>query len=430
MIFNLSLPQGYSVNDNIAEKYKSVQYCTVFEVGQHLVHKYKAHTAWMAKVDLADAYRIVPINRLDWKHLGIRVAGKYYIDRMLPMGAASSCQIFQRISDALKEMLVSRCNAQVAVFNYLDDFLFVAPSKECCEETLQSFEKLCEELGVPIAAHKTIRATTCISFLGLGINARDCTLFIPPEKGEKAKKKLERFLKEDKPRVKVWQSMAGTLSHLSQVISAGRIYLSSIYERLSGILSQRKNVRRWINEEVRQDIEVWLHLLDMAPVRQFKVLNPDESAFAPLITDSSTTVGFGAMWGDQWLSGRWPKNKSANIATLELYPIFLALSLSHVHDAAIKIYTDNQALVTVINKLYCRDRGLRKLMRPIVSWCMSRNVRLIASHIPGSQNVGPDLLSRGKIQEFLTLYPHMSRSPLTIPYHLGPNCGLIDWKIT
>ena len=382
----------------------------------------------MAKVDLSDAYRLVPINQMDWKYLGIKVAGKFYIDRMLPMGAASSCQIFQRISDALKEMLLDQCKAKISVFNYLDDFLFVAPTENSCEEALTAFETLCGKLKIPIATHKTVHATQQITFLGLGINAEHCTLYIPEEKRKRVKSKLRTFLEEKAPRVKNWQSMTGSLCHLSQVVAAGRIFLSSMYSCLTGILAGKRHSRRKITSEVRQDISVWLYLLDRAPEKPFKVLDPTELDLAPLMTDASASVGFGAMWGNQWLCGRWPKNKSANIATLELYPIFLALSMSHAENVAVHVYTDNHALVTVINKLYCRDEGLRKLMKVIVSTCMTKNLRLVASHIPGNQNIGPDLLSRGKITKFAELFPHMDQRPLEIPPHLGPVCGVIDWK--
>lgn len=47
--------------------------------------------AWLAKVDLADAYCIVPIQQADWNFLRICVDDQYNIDRMLPMEASNSC---------------------------------------------------------------------------------------------------------------------------------------------------------------------------------------------------------------------------------------------------------------------------------------------------------------------------------------------------
>ena len=174
-------------------------------------------------------------------------------------------------------------------------------------------------------------------------------------------------------------------------------------------------------------MESWFNLLHASLERKFRVLATEDSELPPLITDASTSRGFGAVWGTQWFVGRWPEHKTANIATLELYPIFLALSLSQVEDATILIYTDNQALVPVINKLYCKDASLRKLMRPIVDLCLTKNVRLIASHISGKENIGPDLLSRGKVAEFLHVFPQMNARPVQIPPYLT-SFKLIDWK--
>ena len=93
IIFNLSQPVGKSVNDNILEARKPVKYCSVHEVGQHLF-SFSHRKAWLTKFDLTDAYRMVPIRKRDWKYLGMAVIGKYFIDRMLSMGASSSCQLF------------------------------------------------------------------------------------------------------------------------------------------------------------------------------------------------------------------------------------------------------------------------------------------------------------------------------------------------
>ena len=58
--------------------------------------------------------------------------------------------------------------------------------------------------------------------------------------------------------------------------------------------------------------------------------------------------------GKEWFDGVWPDNfwRSLNIAVLELYPIFVALSYWQdiLRNSTVKIFTDNNALVTVINK--------------------------------------------------------------------------------
>lgn len=424
MIFNLSHPQGGSVNENIEEHFRSVQYCSIQDVGDCLVEKF-SQGAWMAKIDLADAYRIVPIHRQDWKFLGIKVEDQYYIDRMLPMGASSSCQLFQRISDGLKS-IYQKLYSEVHVFNYLDDFLFVAESEEECNRSLEGFEDMCKQIGIPLADHKTVRACQSITFLGLGIDARTHTMYIPIEKQRKVSEKLSSFLTKKVHTVKEWQSLCGSLNHLAQVVRAGRIYLGSLYGSLAGILSNDGHRKRRINTEVRRDLEVWESLLSCPPERPFRMLRSEDSTYPPLFTDASTSVGYGGLWGTQWFYGSWPSRKEINIATLELYPIYAAIHMMEdwITDTVINVFTDNQALVCVLNKLYSRDPALRKLLRPIAERCMKYNLYIIAQHIPGVLNSGPDMLSRGMIDKFKESFPGVNTHPNTIPWNLAPERSL------
>lgn len=420
LIFNLSHPKVGSVNDNIKESSRSVKYCSLQDVGLCLVTEYE-NPAWLAKVDLKDAYRVVPIHPDDWRFLGMQVDGLYYIDRMLPMGAASSCQLFQRISDGLKSMLLKRCPS-VHVFNYLDDFLFVGETKEVCEEALQRFESLCHQLRIPIAEHKTVRPTQELTFLGLGVNSNRRTLHIPQEKQLKMENKLIGFLAIKKPKVKEWQSIAGSLNHLAQVIPAGRIYIRSLYESLVGLLSQQRHIRRRITSEVREDLNVWFALLRAQFEKPFRILTSHDSTWPPLCTDASTSVGFGAVWGRQWFFGTWPQGKKVNIAVLELYPITLALLLldETVSDTVLNVITDNQALVSVLNHLYTKDATLARLLRPVAEVCLKKNIKIVAQHVAGKLNRGPDLLSRGKLLEFHAEFPLLNPSPVHIPDDLLP----------
>lgn len=70
----------------------------------------------MVNVNLADVYKVVPVRKENWKFLGIHVKGNYYLFyRRLPMSAASSCQLFQRINDVITAMLYRVCKVEVRV---------------------------------------------------------------------------------------------------------------------------------------------------------------------------------------------------------------------------------------------------------------------------------------------------------------------------
>ena len=416
MIFNLSHPTNWSVNDNIPKDRTSVTYCSVTEVAHWIVQQ---QGPWfMAKADLSDAYRMVPIKKSDWKFLGMRLGQDIFIDRCLPMGAASSCAIFQRISNALAWMIQSKSTTNCRVFNYLDDFLFLAKSHQECGKSLTTFIDLCNKIGVPISTEKTIPPNTSLVFLGIGINALRLELFIPPDKASTVLKELKDFLSKRSQRVKKWQSILGRLCHLSQVVTSGRIYLSSVYGSLQGILSQNGNCYRTIGAEAREDLEVWKQFLEQnPPTRPFRMLT-SSSPTMTIYTDASKTIGYGAVYGNQWFAREWPLQwKNLNIAILEILPILAALYTweEEAQDGTVHVHTDNEAVAIVINRLYSKDKGLRQLVKPLALHCLSKNIKLQAHHIKGSSNIGPDMLSRGKIKEFLERFPGMNNTPAVMP---------------
>jgi hypothetical protein len=424
MIFNLSEPHGVSVNANVPDSAKSVEYCSVDDVAKWLLKHDPHREMYMAKADLTDAYRMVPVKKDEWKFLGMRVGNDIYIDRCLPMGASSSCQIFQRISDALAWMARATCHSDCHIFNYLDDFLFLAAGEDGCNRALDHFVRMCGQLKVPISTKKTVRASRAMVFLGLGIDSGIQHLYIPVEKAAKTLAHLEGFLATQKPRVLLWQQVLGKLCHLAQVVAAGKPFLSSVYGSLKGFLSQDQHRRRNISREARGDLEVWVKFLKgLTPEKSFRILDVVLEDFA-ISTDASSTVGFGCVFQASWFAGSWPNEqwRNCSIAVLELYPIYVALHMwaDRFSDSTVAVITDNHALVAVLNRLYCRDKTLRQLLKPISLLCLERNIRVVARHVPGVDNVGPDLLSRGRLQKFHYAFPMMDAAPCPIPVHLTP----------
>ena len=75
----------------------------------------------MAKTDIKNAFRIVPLNKDQYKLTGVKFDGKYYIDLNLPQGASSSCKIFESISTAIEWIAKNKLNIP-NIIHILDDF--------------------------------------------------------------------------------------------------------------------------------------------------------------------------------------------------------------------------------------------------------------------------------------------------------------------
>ena len=89
MIHHLSFPFGGPVNDFIPPEFCSVQYATVDDAVQ--IIKLLGRGCALAKTDVRRAFRIIPVHPFGYQLLGMQWRGKYYVDRCLPMGCASSC---------------------------------------------------------------------------------------------------------------------------------------------------------------------------------------------------------------------------------------------------------------------------------------------------------------------------------------------------
>ena len=105
-------------------------------------------TPFLAKEDIADAIRLLPVHPNSHNLLGFKFQGLYYFDRCLPMGCAASCKIFERFSDALVYILKTKYKVQHIV-KVLDDFLLQGNTKKECQHALNSFIHLAKTIGNP-----------------------------------------------------------------------------------------------------------------------------------------------------------------------------------------------------------------------------------------------------------------------------------------
>ena len=100
LIHHLSYPRGSSLNDGISSDYTTVSYATV-ENTIGLI-KSVGPNCFLAKTDVKNAFRLVPIRPEDYDLLRIYWQGQYYYDRCITMGCSSSCKTFEMFSTALE----------------------------------------------------------------------------------------------------------------------------------------------------------------------------------------------------------------------------------------------------------------------------------------------------------------------------------------
>ena len=87
----------------------------------------------------------------------------------------------------------------------------------------------------------------------------------------------------------------------------------------------------------------------------------------------------------------------------------------------ITFFTDNAALVDIINKSTSRDVIVMIFVRRLVLACLKFNILFRARHVPGAKNILADSLSRLQVSKFKQLAPvGVHASPTVIPTDLLP----------
>ena len=91
LIVDMSSPEGGSVNDGIQESWCLLSCATVTDATQGIT-AYK-RGALMIKVDVRNAYRVIPIHPADRQLMGMTWEGAIFVDTALPFGLRSAPKI-------------------------------------------------------------------------------------------------------------------------------------------------------------------------------------------------------------------------------------------------------------------------------------------------------------------------------------------------
>ena len=324
LIVDLSDPVGSSVNDGISRELCSLSYVSIDDAARMVVQRGRG--ALLAKLDVESAYRIMPIHPDDRPLLGMQWKGVTYVDTALPFGLRSAPKIFTALSDAL--WWVFRNHGEVTEsIHYLDDYLFVgAPASGECARALQSALRLCDQLGVPVAADKLSGPSTKLTFLGIELDTVRMELRLPSEKLERLKGVITEWQSRKVCSKRDLQSLIGQLQHACRVVRSGRTFLRRMINLLSVVVEPHHHIR--LNRSFRADLGWWASFLGrwngVAILNSITQPSPDFT----VTSDASGNWGCGAISSTgEWFMYQWPASwQSVNITAKELFPLVVAIA--------------------------------------------------------------------------------------------------------
>ena len=218
LIHHLSFPEGHSINSHIPKLSSSVHYAKIVDAIR-LVRRTGRGGA-LAKIDVKNAFRLIPGRPSDYNLLGICWRHKFYVDRNLAMGLSSSCKIFESFSTAL-EWIASLKLHITGILHLLDDFLIVSKSVSSYADNLRAFLKTCDDLGVPMAPVKTVGPSFVLSFAGIELDTQTMEARLPEDMLAKCRSLIRDFLPRKKVTLSELQSLISFLNFTCSVIVPG-----------------------------------------------------------------------------------------------------------------------------------------------------------------------------------------------------------------
>ena len=413
LIVDLSSPRGASVNDGIDPRLCSLSYVRIDKAAERVAALGRG--AQLAKVDVQNAYRIVPVHPDDRSLLGLRWQGTVLLDTALPFGLRSAPKIFSAVADAVLWMMYDK--GLTSGIHYLDDFLFFgAPDTRECEKNLALALEACRDLGIPVATHKVEGPATTLTFLGIEFDTVSGVLRLPTEKLARLKSCLKEWLGRRCCTKRDLLSLIGSLQHAAKVVRPGRTFL----RRLVDLSRIPKALHHWVrlNGEARSDIRWWDTFADTwNGVGLLATLGHVQPSIQ-VQSDAAGSWGCGATWHSKWLHFRWHKEMSDfPIATKEMYPVVLAAFIwgqwwSGQH---VLFQVDNNTVAVAVRSGSCRERRVMQLLRALHFVAAKYQFTFTAEHILGSDNPVADAISRDSVPKAFSLSPQLEQVPDHVP---------------
>ena len=423
MILDLSFPKNStSINNNISQDMKSVQYSNVREAIGILAKN--TNLKFSAKVDIKDAFRLIPIHSSDIHKLGFKFEEKFYFERVLPQGCGSSCLLFEKFSSALHHIF-SYFAPECMVIHYLDDFIFFAPSYETCQRYQNLFIKICEFVNVPLSLKKCTSPSTETTFLGITLDTKNLCARLPVDKLDAYAIDVESFLKLKFASTKQIQSLAGKLNFAAAVVPA-RAFLRRLFQ-LIPLDGATKFIL--ISKAVKQDLLTWLLFLKVYNGCTFFRLSRTLDSRSINLTSDASKLACGATFLTRWFVIPFDQIcQSLNIAILELYPLIVMIHIfgKFLKNSTVIFHCDNSAVCHIVNKYSSKNPLIMILVRKLVPLVTTLNIDLRAVHLPGINNTLCDKLSRLQASPQLLLENNLQPLPEPIPssLHLTQLLGL------
>ena len=221
------------------------------------------------------------------------------------------------------------------------------------------------------------------------------TISIPSIKAENTRMAILSLLAMETPKIRDVASIIGLLVSCELAVPYGPMYRHTIENEKNKMLAQNGGnfeAKMVLSEQATSDLHWWSKTLPSSTAPMHRHM-PDY-----VIETDASKEGWGAHCDGRTTGGQWSRQEALHhINYLELKACLLALQSFFPSHGRIVIHlkSDNATTIAYLKHFGgSKSELLNKLSREIWTWCMSRNIWLTVSHLPGSENIVADYASR------------------------------------
>jgi len=200
---------------------------------------------------------------------------------------------------------------------------------------------------------------------------------LPSDKIQKISNLLFTFKQKRSVTLRELQSLVGLLIFACTIIIPGRAFLRRLIDLTIGHSSPQYRIN--LNAESRADLRAWHEFIENFNCKLCFLFDAWISSDTLRLYSDAAGVhgGYAAVFGSNWFTGEWPPAMQPFHLTIkEFFPIVLAVEIwgNVLTNHKILFFTDNAAVVDIINNTTSKDKVIMKLVRRLVLAALKYNI--------------------------------------------------------
>jgi hypothetical protein len=368
--------------------------------------------SFLWKRDLHRFYLQIPMDPVEFKHVGCVWRGFFFFFVALMFGLRHSGLQGQRITDALSwihrragldtlEAILFNC------INYSDDLGGAEKQKSRADDSFTKIGSLLEELGLAESVDKARPPSTQMVYLGVKFDTTSMTMSVPPEKLAEVREDIEKWYRKTTAVKRELQSLLGKLFWVSRVVRHSRTFINRLLTQLRDMAGKPENMKAKISEECKKDLLWWrsfikdyngITMIENEEAIQLSLAQLLDKPFTVCVGDATLTGG-GAWHGQSYWSRQLPhdlKDHKIPIHIKEFLVVIVSTKLwgCHWSGKVVQIFCDNDAVCDVINGERPTDPKMLSLLREFKFLVCKFRFHPILRKISTSDNAIADHISR------------------------------------